>query len=237
MLRGLTGFLPEAAYSNWDMLEFAIRIIISGVLGCIIGIERASRNKGAGPRTHAIIACTAATLVLLSKYSFADLTYDFLGVRGADPSRISAAIVSGVSFLGMGVIFRQGMNVKGLTTAAGIWATAAVGMCFGSGFYMIGTALAAFILATQFFLHKFPMGSDLYTMQAISITMPNTDEMQATFRKFISDYGGEIMDIDIKRIGAEEIRLIAHVRLRKPITYDAAYDFVQEHEGVTRFVV
>ena len=83
--------------------------------------------------------------MIVSKYGFADLTAldsaNFHGTRGADPARVAAQVVSGISFLGAGVIFKNGSAVKGLTTAAGIWATAGIGLALGSGMYFIGFAV------------------------------------------------------------------------------------------------
>ena len=100
---------------------WVIRIMIAAFCGCLIGYERSSRNKGAGVRTHAILALGSALIMLVSKYGFID-------INEIDGSRIAAQIVSGVGFLGAGVIFVKNGNVSGLTTAAGMWATSGVGM-------------------------------------------------------------------------------------------------------------
>ena len=104
MLTGLTEFLPEVTLTAYDNLEFFIRILLSAVLGALVGLERTKRQKEAGIRTHCIIACAAAVFMILSKYAFVDPA-DVLGTRGADGARIAAQVVSGISFLGAGVIF------------------------------------------------------------------------------------------------------------------------------------
>ena len=100
--------------------------------GSVIGLERSRRLKGAGIRTHSVVAAASCLLMIISKYGFTDLVVsgmEFAGTKGADPSRIAAQIVSGVSFLGVGIIYRDvRYATKGLTTAAGIWAVAAIGM-------------------------------------------------------------------------------------------------------------
>ena len=119
MLTGLSGYLPENTLTLYDNLEFLIRLLLSAGLGALVGLERSKRQKEAGVRTHCIIACTSALFMILSKYSFIDVT-TIDGLRGADPARIAAQVVSGISFLGAGVIFKNGNSIRGLTTAAGM---------------------------------------------------------------------------------------------------------------------
>ena len=106
MLTGLSGYLPENTLTLYDNLEFLIRLLLSAGLGALVGLERSKRQKEAGVRTHCIIACTSALFMILSKYSFIDVT-TIDGLRGADPARIAAQVVSGISFLGAGVIFKN----------------------------------------------------------------------------------------------------------------------------------
>ena len=134
----LGGYL-SGQFTILQTLELLLRILVSAVCGACIGVERSRRLKEAGMRTHVIVCCTAALMMVVSKYGFADLTSAsgaaFHGTRGADPARIAAQVVSGVSFLGAGAIFKSGNSIRGLTTAAGIWATAGVGLTIGSGMY------------------------------------------------------------------------------------------------------
>ena len=148
MLSGLTAYLPETALTVFDNLEFFIRIVLAAVLGALVGLERSKRQKEAGIRTHCIIACTSALFMILSKYAFVDLV-SVDGLRGADPARIAAQVVSGISFLGAGVIFKNGNSIRGLTTAAGMWGTAAVGMAIGAGLYWVGLIETAVLVVIQ----------------------------------------------------------------------------------------
>ena len=119
---------------KYDLLyqcEFLIRMIIACFMGYVIGYERKNRDKSAGMRTHAIVCLGAALIMIVSKYGFKDIP-DY------DASRVAAQIVSGVGFLGAGIIFVRNNTVSGLTTAAGIWTTAGVGMAIGAGIYFIG---------------------------------------------------------------------------------------------------
>ena len=138
-------------------LQYFARVILAAFCGIAIGYERKNRAKEAGIRTHCIVACAAALMMIVSKYGFFDLIESAYreGVEvKLDPSRIASCIVSGVGFLGAGMIFVQKQTVKGLTTAAGIWATAGIGMAIGSGLYIIGILVTILILFAQFLLHK-----------------------------------------------------------------------------------
>ena len=135
----------------WTQVELLCRIIIAGICGGIIGYERKNRNKEAGIRTHMIVALGASLIMIVSKYGFADI----LGEQGIalDPSRIAAQIVTGVGFLGAGMIFMRKNTISGLTTAAGIWATSAIGMSIGSGLYLLGIVTTVLIVVIQIILH------------------------------------------------------------------------------------
>lgn len=138
-------------------LMYIFRIIVAGMCGIIIGYERKNRSKEAGIRTHFVVACAAALMMIVSKYGFYDLikmaALDGVDVR-LDPSRIASCIVSGVGFLGAGMIFVHKQTVKGLTTAAGIWATAGIGMAIGSGLYIVGIIFTMLIYCAQILLHS-----------------------------------------------------------------------------------
>ncbi|MDY0395284.1 MgtC/SapB family protein [Virgibacillus halophilus] len=125
-------------------IEFLIRIILAGVLGALIGLEREKRFKEAGLRTHFLVAIGSAIIMIISKYGFADV----IGKEGfeLDPSRIAAQVVSGVGFLGAGMILVQRQSIHGLTTAAGIWTTAGIGLAIGAGLYEVGIAGSVLVL-------------------------------------------------------------------------------------------
>ncbi|CNE93005.1 MgtC/SapB family protein [Yersinia nurmii] len=116
--------------------DLLLRIALAGALGGLIGIERQLRSKEAGLRTHILVGIGSAMFMIVSKYGFDDLLA--LGHVSFDPSRVAAQVVSGMGFLGAGTIMIQKQMVKGLTTAAGMWVTAAIGLVIGSGLYEIG---------------------------------------------------------------------------------------------------
>lgn len=137
-------------------IYYILRIVLASVCGLFIGLERKNRSKEAGMRTHCIVACGAALMMVVSKYAFFDLisegVYNGAQVR-LDPSRIASTIASGIGFLGAGMIFVHKKNITGLTTAAGIWTTSGVGMAIGAGLYAVGIASTIIIITVQVILH------------------------------------------------------------------------------------
>ncbi len=114
-----------------DTLELIVRLVVAGLLAGVIGAEREYRAKVAGVRTHLLVALGAALMVIVSRYGF----------NGeGDPSRVAAQIVSGIGFLGAGAILVQKHAVHGLTTAAGIWVSAGIGMAVAAGLYAVAVA-------------------------------------------------------------------------------------------------
>lgn len=130
-----------------------LRMVIAGICGSVIGLERSRRQKDAGIRTHMIVALGAALAMLVSKYGFFDLL-QYEGLR-ADASRIASNVITGVGFLGAGVIFVRDVSIKGLTTAAGIWATASVGLAIGAGMYTVGIGATLLMVIFQLLFHRF----------------------------------------------------------------------------------
>ena len=235
MLSGLTSYVPEASLSFFDNLEFFLRLLLSAGLGALVGLERSKRQKEAGVRTHCIIACTSALFMILSKYAFVDIV-DVDGLRGADPARIAAQVVSGISFLGAGVIFKNGNSIRGLTTAAGMWGTAAIGMAIGAGLYWVGLIEAAVLVAVQIILHRFPVGADALTTQEILVEMEDEQRLQDAFDDLLRRHNGQVSESSLSRQDGL-LRMELTVRLEPPITHDEALAFMKENDGVRRVSV
>lgn len=123
--------------------EVLLRIVVAGGLGAAIGLERELRERAAGLRTHLLVAVGSCVFTLVSAYAWHDFSFGH-GVN-FDPTRIAAQIVTGIGFLGAGAIIRQGISVRGLTTAATLWVVAGIGMAAGAGYYR-GAVLAAVVV-------------------------------------------------------------------------------------------
>lgn len=139
--------------------EVVVRLLVTAALCGAIGFERETRDQSAGFRTHILLGLGAALFTLVSAYGFASFTEAALqsGGRGIqfDPTRIAAQIVTGIGFLGAGAIIRQGFDVRGLTTAASLWATAAIGMAVGAGYYFGAAATTVVVVLSLYLLREF----------------------------------------------------------------------------------
>jgi putative Mg2+ transporter-C (MgtC) family protein len=124
-----------SAIPSLDWPEVLLRISLAAVLGGLIGVEREIREREAGLRTHLLVSVGSALFTIVSAYGFRDFLVHGGTVVRADPTRIAAQIVTGIGFLGAGAIIRQGLSVRGLTTAATLWVVAAIGLSTGAGYY------------------------------------------------------------------------------------------------------
>lgn len=144
------------AVVDWttDVWHFIVRMLIAVVCGFVIGLERKSRSKEAGIRTHAIVCLAACLFMILSKYLASPLFSDIAGSGfTGDATRIASQVVTGIGFLGAGIIMYRRDVMHGLTTAAGVWATAAIGMALGAGFVVTGVCATAIIVILQLIFH------------------------------------------------------------------------------------
>jgi putative Mg2+ transporter-C (MgtC) family protein len=148
--------VPELTISEFEVV---VRLLVTVGLCGLIGFERETRDQSAGFRTHILLGLGAALFTLVSAYGFAAFTEAALesGGRGLqfDPTRIAAQIVTGIGFLGAGAIIRQGFDVRGLTTAASLWATAAIGMAVGAGYYFGAVATTVVVVLSLYLLREF----------------------------------------------------------------------------------
>ncbi len=131
--------------------EVILRLLLAVLLSGFIGVEREVSGRAAGFRTH-ILVCVGSTLVMLTALHLLDR---YRGVASIDPGRVAAQVVSGIGFLGAGTIIQFKDSVRGLTTAASLWAAAGIGLAVGSGFYMGAVVTTGIVLAALFFLSVF----------------------------------------------------------------------------------
>lgn len=128
--------------------ELVLRLLISAIIGGLIGLEREANNRPAGFRTHILVTIGSALIMLISSQAFREIG------GTVDPSRLAAQVVSGIGFLGAGTIIRDGSNIKGLTTAASIWVCGGLGLAIGGGYYLGGLVTAAITFGSLTFLNK-----------------------------------------------------------------------------------
>lgn len=177
-------------------LELILRLVIAGLLGGLIGYEREIRAKGAGIRTHFLVALASALFMLVSQYGFADS-------ERYDAARVAAQVVSGIGFIGAGIIIFQKNSVRGLTTAAGLWVTSAIGLSIGCGLYALAGVTTALVLICLEAMHFWSVkgGTRLHT-----VTLSSDDEKKLTdalrvldkqVEKFTFSHVGTLYKLDL----------------------------------------
>lgn len=217
---------------TWQQtLDFFIRILLACICGAAIGFERSRRFKGAGIRTHIIVCCGAALIMIVSKYGFADLTsalgVNFNGTRGADPARIAAQVVSGISFLGAGVIFKNNGVVKGLTTAAGLWVTAGIGLAMGSGMYTVGVFSTVLVAVLQVLMHKFKIGADSYNAYQLEFVVQESNMIRERLTNQMTVWEAQTTESRIERRDNGTVFYDLTVRTTKTLELDDVFDFFE----------
>lgn len=219
--------------------DFAFRLLIAFFIGGTIGIERSNHFKEAGVRTHILVCVTAALIMLISKYGFVDLSgveaMDKFGTRGADSARVAAQAVSGISFLCAGVIIKVGSNIKGLTTAAGIWMTAGIGLAIGAGMYFVVAVTVVLLWIVQYALYKMPFGADSYDGYHVVLKVRNAQDFDAELQTKLKELEVQITDSNITwiRDGGTEYDFI--LRRAEAIDYNELKQFVAEHEEIISY--
>ncbi len=187
----------------WWEMDFLLRLFLAGICGAIIGYERTNRLKEAGIRTHLIVAMGSALFMIVSKYGFGDVT----SIHGValDPSRVAAQIVTGVGFLGAGMIFVRNQSISGLTTAAGIWATAGIGMAIGAGLYFVGILGAALIFILHMVLHKHFLWLRAPTTERLTLQIAEDGDGLELVHKALRSKGVHIVNFKARHTGEETI--------------------------------
>ncbi len=205
---------------NLIELEYVLRMIIAVLLGFAIGTERKMRFKEAGMRTHAIVSAGACLFMLISKYGFSDMEGKY------DGARLAAQVVSGIGFIGAGMIMYRKQAVHGLTTAAGVWITAGVGMAAGAGMYIVAASSTAIIIAAQCVMHincKFFKNKHYVQLRVVFIN--KTDESDTVQRIFEVD---RYVQLDAKKHG-DDIVFSVLVRTDKEFDDKFILEVLQQH--------
>jgi putative Mg2+ transporter-C (MgtC) family protein len=167
------------------------KLLLSLCLGALIGTERRHKGQAAGMRTFALIAMGATLAMIISIY----IPQEYMGLKNGDPGRIAAQVISGIGFLGAGAIIQMKGSVRGLTTAAGIWMTACLGLAIGAGMYIISIFSCLFIIGVlklfEYFEKKFLKGAE---MKIIRIKVNNIISNTDAYRECLKQYNVHISD-------------------------------------------
>lgn len=206
-----------------DFKVVLLRLVVASVLGGLIGIERQSKHRPAGFRTHILVALGAALIMCLSEYLF-DYFYVKYGTTG-DPARLGAQVISGIGFLGAGTIIHYGGSVKGLTTAASLWAVACVGLAVGAGFYSGAAIVTVIIVITLITLSKVSYRLEEYSnIVDLLVAFDNSSEALGQTILLIGEMGIHISDVEMlsetpNQDGTAvcEFRFVLYFKKYKPI--------------------
>lgn len=223
-------------FSALQYLDFFIRILAACFCGACIGFERSKRLKEAGIRTHIIVCCAAAMMMIVSKYGFVDLiTPDevaMAGTRQADPARLAAQVISGVSFLGAGVIFKNGSSIKGLTTAAGLWATAGIGLAIGAGMYPLGAFATAVIAVLQVVMHHLAVGAHAAVTNRLRFTLLEDDAFHEKLEIYLMEQGAQVLENTVTYEDNGEMTYDMVVKFPHDITIHELHHFLDANGKV-----
>ena len=218
-----------------DLPVTLFRLFFSFVLGGLIGLEREWHRQSAGLRTHIVICLGSTLLTLMSIY----IPQTFTHFQAGDPSRIAAQVVSGIGFLGGGAIFRMGVNVRGLTTAASIWVVAGIGMAVGAGMYLaalVGTGLVLFALFVMVpFERKLFPGRSLRNLEiALNAEKVKTDNVFPILER----HGIEVKVMDVSQSFEEkQIRMKLTVQVPEDIDWTELYKALGSVEGIAKITL
>ncbi len=184
--------------------EYIIRILLAALVGGAIGLEREYRDKSAGFRTMILIATGSAFFTILS---------DIMGDAIADNTRIAAAVVSGIGFLGAGVILKDGNDVRGMTTAASIWLVASLGMGMALGLYQLVGVITSVILFVLWILPPFERKIDaLHDFFTFHITIKNTDTQEDKLLALFDKAGVRV--VHVSRSQEKGTQRIVHIKVK-----------------------
>ena len=219
--------------------EFCLRLIFAFLVGGMVGLERSQHFKEAGVRTHVIVCCTSALIMLISKYGFADMggsaIMEALGTKGADSARVAAQAVSGISFLCAGVIIKVGGNIRGLTTAAGIWMTASIGLAIGAGMYIVSAFMAILLFLMQYLFRRVPLGSESYDGYHLKFVVKTGENFQATLKEKLNEWKVTVVDSTITWKRNDVVEFDYVILCPEEIRYSEIRNFVKENDGVVSF--
>lgn len=218
--------------------EFIIRIALAGVLGAAVGLERELRAKEAGTRTHFLVSMGSALFTILSQYGFDESLKVYSSLASFDPSRIAAQVVTGIGFIGAGTIIFQKHVVKGLTTAAGLWVTAAIGMTVATGLYALAIGCTILVLCC---LEVFNYVMRRFGMKKIAVTF--STRSHDTIRQLLGELQADGIDFDNYEMkqnvvdGERQYEVTLELKLHRRNYRSRILSFVKEFNGVSIEVI
>jgi len=188
-------FFADTLYGSYELAIF-VKLLLAALAGGVVGLEREKHGRPAGLRTHLLVALGACIMMVVSEafpLKYAD--HDMQSALRIDPGRTAAQIITGIGFLGAGVIIKEGISVRGLTTAASLWLVAGLGMAFGMGLFIPGVMTTVLALLSLIFLKKLEplINKDRYL--DIAVTATNRPGLQDEMERLFNERGLRITDV------------------------------------------
>lgn len=206
-------------------LELVARLVMAFILGGLIGLEREVHGRPAGLRTHILVGFGSALIMVVSIYGFSGITTNY------DPGRIAAQVVSGIGFLGAGTILREGLSIKGLTTAASLWMVAAIGLAVGSGMLLIATLSTFVVLLVLTILHgvenKFEAGGQAYDLE---VDFYEPGQKMPEIISLAREYRGKVSFLEVQP-GKSRLRLSLRIPNQQSST-EVLQKIIELNKGV-----
>jgi len=214
-----------------DYPEITFRLLIALLFGGLVGLERSYHGRPAGFRTHALVCLGSALLMLVTVYEGQWFTQHGPGRVTVDPTRMAQGIMTGIGFLGAGVIMKEGLSVRGLTTAASIWVTAAIGVLVGVGFYFPAALAAAMTLGTLSMFRWLENRMPTQSYAQFTLRFARDDAMaESELRALVTELGFTIANLNyrlsddgrhfeyrmmIRTLSTENLRRLSEALMRK----------------------
>ena len=227
-----------ANFTNSIQFEMVIRLVLSAVLGGIVGMERGSGDRPAGFRTHILVCAGSALIMLVSMYGFEGFDkVPFEYPKNRDSARIAAQVVSGIGFLGAGTILHEGITVRGLTTAASLWMISAIGLATGAGMYFVSVAATIITFLTLTAFHsvekRFAVANSKSDKKYIRVVASNTPGLVAEVAAFLTQSGIKVKTINVQNSSSNnKVVLELYLRFNKEVDLGIVMDGLQQIEGV-----
>ncbi len=214
-----------------DIARIFLRLTLAVIFGGIVGIERENKQRPAGFRTH-ILVCVGSALVMLTSEHIFNLYSDKVNL---DPARLGAQVISGIGFLGAGTIIREGMSVRGLTTAASLWAVACIGLATGMGFYVGAAYGTAIIYLTLFLLRKLEnvLRKKVILTLKVTIKTESNTSLLGEIWSVLGRYGVHIRSMEFLAEDEEYTRIKYRLELPGGLSGDVITKKINEIPGLS----
>ena len=209
------------------------RLAVGTILGGLIGYERERTGRAAGLRTHLLVAVASTTFMLVSTQFVFFQQYAAGGLITVDTSRIAASVVAGVGFLGAGAILRTGFGVHGLTTAAGLWLVAAIGLASGGGMFLEAFAATGVSLVALVVLRRFETKQPFALKRRVVVRIDTSMTSEREVLERLTGLVANVAFIDLETVAAGEIQVGADIDLRSETSASEVFASIAAVPGVT----